>query len=243
MIRKVLSVVVLGAAVITAPAYAATTLTSVAANGSNHLAVQGATANMTFNQEAGTAFEAASKGLIATFEGTSASRTIVTSGLTPYGADALAPNPYDGNGYFAVGVSPSALTLTGAAGTLFSSISFFVGTLDSYNTVDLLDSAGRVIASYDGVAMYDQNGASPPRGDAATSAINRRVTFTGTQGTTYNGIRFSNLGNAQQAFEIDNVSFTAAVPEPATWAMMLVGFGMVGAASRYRRRRTIAAIA
>ncbi len=28
----------------------------------------------------------------------------------------------------------------------------------------------------------------------------------------------------------------AAVPEPATWAMMLVGFGMVGAASRYRRR-------
>ncbi|WP_233151095.1 PEPxxWA-CTERM sorting domain-containing protein [Sphingomonas sp. BT553] len=28
----------------------------------------------------------------------------------------------------------------------------------------------------------------------------------------------------------------AAVPEPATWAMMLVGFGMTGAAMRYRRR-------
>lgn len=28
----------------------------------------------------------------------------------------------------------------------------------------------------------------------------------------------------------------AAVPEPATWAMMLMGFAMVGAASRYRRR-------
>ena len=27
-----------------------------------------------------------------------------------------------------------------------------------------------------------------------------------------------------------------AVPEPATWAMMLVGFGMVAGASRYRRR-------
>lgn len=27
-----------------------------------------------------------------------------------------------------------------------------------------------------------------------------------------------------------------AVPEPATWAMMLVGFGMIGAAARYRRR-------
>lgn len=30
----------------------------------------------------------------------------------------------------------------------------------------------------------------------------------------------------------------AAVPEPATWAMMLVGFGMLGAVIRYRRRST-----
>ncbi|MBB4155293.1 hypothetical protein GGQ80_003213 [Sphingomonas jinjuensis] len=34
-----------------------------------------------------------------------------------------------------------------------------------------------------------------------------------------------------------------AVPEPATWAMMLVGFGMIGAASRYRRRSTAATFA
>lgn len=35
----------------------------------------------------------------------------------------------------------------------------------------------------------------------------------------------------------------AAVPEPATWAMMLIGFGMIGATSRYRRRSSSAAIA
>jgi hypothetical protein len=28
------------------------------------------------------------------------------------------------------------------------------------------------------------------------------------------------------------------VTEPATWAMMLIGFGMVAGASRYRRRST-----
>ncbi len=28
----------------------------------------------------------------------------------------------------------------------------------------------------------------------------------------------------------------AAVPEPGTWAMMLLGFGMIGATARYRRR-------
>ncbi len=32
------------------------------------------------------------------------------------------------------------------------------------------------------------------------------------------------------------VTPVAAVPEPATWAMMLVGFGMVAGAARYRRR-------
>jgi hypothetical protein len=31
---------------------------------------------------------------------------------------------------------------------------------------------------------------------------------------------------------------TPAVPEPATWAMMLVGFGMIGATARYRRGAT-----
>jgi hypothetical protein len=30
----------------------------------------------------------------------------------------------------------------------------------------------------------------------------------------------------------------AAVPEPATWGMMLLGFGMMGASMRYRRRET-----
>ena len=32
-----------------------------------------------------------------------------------------------------------------------------------------------------------------------------------------------------------------AVPEPATWAMMLAGFGMVAGATRYRRRKTVIA--
>ncbi|RZM13176.1 MAG: PEP-CTERM sorting domain-containing protein, partial [Sphingomonas sp.] len=43
-------------------------------------------------------------------------------------------------------------------------------------------------------------------------------------------------GSTQNALEVDNVVF--AVPEPTTWAMMLVGFGMMGASMRYRRRST-----
>lgn len=34
------------------------------------------------------------------------------------------------------------------------------------------------------------------------------------------------------------VTTTPAVPEPATWGMMILGFGLVGASMRYRRRAT-----
>ena len=48
---------------------------------------------------------------------------------------------------------------------------------------------------------------------------------------------FDGLGG-QGGFELDNVvlnSAVAAVPEPATWAMMLVGFGGIGFAMRRRK--------
>ena len=58
-------------------------------------------------------------------------------------------------------------------------------------------------------------------------------------------VRFDMSGCPQQpsafvACAIGEVAFDAtaanAVPEPSTWAMMLVGFGMVGAGMRYQRR-------
>lgn len=39
---------------------------------------------------------------------------------------------------------------------------------------------------------------------------------------------------------LDGVSLTA-VPEPATWGLMIAGFAMVGAAARRRRTNTVAA--
>lgn len=42
---------------------------------------------------------------------------------------------------------------------------------------------------------------------------------------------------------VSNVSLTDAVPEPSTWAMMLLGLGAVGLAARQRRRRDVSAVA
>jgi PEP-CTERM motif len=37
-------------------------------------------------------------------------------------------------------------------------------------------------------------------------------------------------------FKLTAINVTAAVPEPSTWAMMLIGFGAIGLATRRRRR-------
>ncbi len=40
-----------------------------------------------------------------------------------------------------------------------------------------------------------------------------------------------------------SAAFAPAVPEPGTWAMMIIGFGFVGGTLRYRRRKSTFAIA
>ena len=42
-------------------------------------------------------------------------------------------------------------------------------------------------------------------------------------------------------FGLDAISVTAAVPEPATWLMMILGFGFVGSVMRRNRSKTIVA--
>ncbi|MEP2102427.1 MAG: NF038122 family metalloprotease [Parasphingorhabdus sp.] len=50
-------------------------------------------------------------------------------------------------------------------------------------------------------------------------------------------LNFDVLANSDYAFNTNNIN-VAAVPEPATWGMMILGFGMVGGALR-RRRKTV----
>jgi hypothetical protein len=49
--------------------------------------------------------------------------------------------------------------------------------------------------------------------------------------------------NPPQYYTLDNVSVTAGVPEPASWALMLTGFFGLGATLRAASRRTAAATA
>ncbi|WP_293977301.1 PEPxxWA-CTERM sorting domain-containing protein [Sphingomonas sp.] len=101
------------------------------------------------------------------------------------------------------------------------------------------------------VTSFGANFRSGSLGQVAFSLLDTTITsgnlaetgdlFFGVQSdTAFKRIEFRAPGSA--SFGFDNVTYAsaaAAVPEPVTWAMMVVGFGAIGASLR-GRRRTIA---
>ena len=61
-----------------------------------------------------------------------------------------------------------------------------------------------------------------------------RILFSGVS-FSFGGAHIDNVTffSGQNAFELDTVS--GAVPEPATWGLLIIGMGMTGAAMRRRR--------
>ena len=75
-----------------------------------------------------------------------------------------------------------------------------------------------------------------PRGKViGLSKINRIVQFFAKRPQVQERLTQQILVALQTLLETDNVAFLAAVPEPSTWAMMLLGFGAVGYSMRRRR--------
>jgi hypothetical protein len=134
-------------------------------------------------------------------------------------------------GYFAVGPTdgnPGVIDLSSIGD--INSISFIWGSVDTYNTLEFLDAANHVLASFSGSDI-----AALANGDQSNPATNPVVTFwlSGSDVSDFTSLRLTSTSNA---FEIDNLAINSGVPEPATWAMMLLGF--VGIGFGLRRQRT-----
>lgn len=105
--------------------------------------------------------------------------------------------------------------------------SFYWGSIDTFNTLQLLNRAG--------VAFFSISGATLPfnDGDQSSPNTNRRVAFNLTGADQdLGGILFT---STSPAFEVDTFSF-AAVPEPSTWVALVLGFFGLGGALRAARR-------
>jgi hypothetical protein len=175
-----------------------------------------------------------------------------------YDFDSLNPAAGDLTGDFKIEVAPGQAGVSAApagtpAGTRFLTVpsqsssgsaelklggnykfvSFYWGSIDDYNTLELLDSGGNVLFEIDGDELPAPTAAN---GNQTAPTSNRRVFFA-SDSANIAGFRMT---STQFAFEIDNVA--GAVPEPATWAMMVGGFGLLGFAARRRRvTRTVLA--
>lgn len=145
--------------------------------------------------------------------------------------------PFGGTGYYyevGPGTStPGIIDLTNFGNIV--DISFIWGSVDTYNTLQILDGSMNVLYTIVGNDIFN-----PANGNQTNPNTNPLVDlgFTGTDVTNVSYLKFSSTVNA---FEIDNLA--VAVPEPGTWALMLFGFAGIGMALRRRRRPALAQVA
>ena len=71
-------------------------------------------------------------------------------------------------------------------------------------------------------------------------AINTWKTLTVT-GVNIDELIWTGSGTAYHPYGVDNLVWGAGAPEPATWAMMLIGVGAIGGTLRLARRRSAVA--
>ncbi|WP_368039583.1 PEPxxWA-CTERM sorting domain-containing protein [Sphingomonas sp. ID1715] len=136
------------------------------------------------------------------------------------GGQSARPN-FGSTGNFATVLTGGSYTIDFAPTSLFA---FVLGSLDTYNNLTLRYEDGTSQLYAGGQIINDL---AFPSGNQINGVVSYRVI----SGPRLTGAVFGSTANS---FEFDNLS-VAAVPEPATWALMIGGFGMVGGAMRRRK--------
>ncbi|MEO5937405.1 MAG: PEPxxWA-CTERM sorting domain-containing protein [Sphingomonas sp.] len=143
-------------------------------------------------------------------------------------------NPGEGGGIF------QSFTTTGGVATFSADIAAF------YTRTSGASGLGLLSVLIDGVILDSHD-----FGDVTGGPVTLRSTlgFTtnlsaGTHILSLQATRLFAPGRGVDSQYFDNVSLdVVAVPEPATWAITLMGFGLMGASLRYRRRSMAVALA
>ena len=182
------------------------------------------------------------------FDGNNAGGTVQGQ----YGSLALwAPSNGSANG---LGASPTGGNFVGADGAF--------GQAPIEQTIYGLTAGKKYVVSFDwgGAQQLNFDGATTERWDVtfggntiSTATLNNadhgftgwqheKVTFTANGGSQILSFFAVGTPNGVPPFSLlDGVSLNAAVPEASTWAMLIAGFGLVGAAARRRRQTVVAA--
>ncbi len=147
------------------------------------------------------------------------------------------------------GVNTSTITLANATGNM-DGLEWFNGKLignrsDAGGIYDIYDLSGNILTANFITSAGSSTGIAYDGANFVVSNVfgSSLSYFNGTTGAFINTV---NLTSSAGGFLIEDLSVDyaarpdtgGAVPEPATWAMMLAGFGMIGGAMRHRRGMT-----
>ena len=157
---------------------------------------------------------------------------VINSAPPPYdGAGSItvccqSGNPYEGDPTRYASVQGAGTsTFSALGGYYLTSFSFYMGSPDTYNqmTFNLVGGGSQV---FSGTQIWDGDNLFGDR------TMGFRVYY------DFGGAKVSSITFASDsdAFEFDGLAGSLAVPEPGTWALMILGFGGVGAMLRNRRR-------
>lgn len=143
-------------------------------------------------------------------------------------------------------VLPTNVLLVHPGRSTDSIVRFTAPTTGKYNVsgfYQLLDTSPtgvNVIIAFDNTVVFDQPLSSPAA--ISPSTLGGSVPF-GAKGIFLHAGDFLDYGvNNAGNFYNDSTGLAltfATVPEPATWGMMLTGFGLLGGAMRFKRRATV----
>jgi hypothetical protein len=145
-----------------------------------------------------------------------------------------APPPADMNGpvgsFYETVEGGGSATLTSSAGMY--QFQFYMGSPDDYNTItfNFADSSISPVV-LNGTSIWGGS----PNGDGDQS---KGFTVTYNFSSAVSSVNFT---SSENSFEFDKLA--GGVPEPASWALMIIGFGGAGAALRSQRRRQATAAA
>ncbi len=138
---------------------------------------------------------------------------------------------------------PGGATLTtGYSGNIVT-LSAISGAAFRFDSIDLTDAFNGIFAGPKGDVAFELALA----GGGSQALTISLADMPGLQhfsfGTDVTSVSFQGLTTLSQWVQFDNITLTGGngvVPEPASWAMLIVGFGLVGAMLRRRERLPVA---
>lgn len=162
---------------------------------------------------------------------------------TPIGPNAFATSnstnltfrpAFGSTGNFGAVLDGGNYSLTFAPTNLFS---FALGSLDTFNRLTLSFADGSTQVLNGGQIINDP---LFDNGNRTSAETNGTAFYSVTSGPLLTGATFFSSGG--NSFEFDNLAVGGtipAVPEPAAWGMMILGFGLVGGVLRRRPSTTV----